>query len=147
MSDYDHNHPTRNIMTKGECPSCDRHHFKQEAKLSFQNYDCDPVGGNCPEDAISFIQGYIEGAAAESTDNARLREMLKVALGALEFYADPETWIKRDHNGWDQRQPKGDTEQIRGYKHPVEDNWIGTVSVGGKQARTALAQIRALGIK
>ena len=62
-----------------------------------------------------------------------------------EFYADPESWIKRTGEAWNKSSPreKHDGETIRHYKHPYKD-WIGTVVVGGKLARECQAKDQEL---
>jgi hypothetical protein len=72
--------------------------------------------------------------------------VIKVMREALEFYGSPESWIIRDKHAWRKSSPKshGDDEIILNYKHPNRD-WVGTVTVGGKKARSALASIQAEG--
>ena len=71
------------------------------------------------------------------------QDKLKIAIGALKFYGNHESWINRDIAGdiWHRASPKqhGDSETIRHYEHPNTD-WVGTVVVGGKKAREALEQ-------
>lgn len=61
-------------------------------------------------------------------------------LKKMFMYGDPESWIKRNGDAWNKSSPreKDDQELIRGYKHPERD-WIGTVVVGGKLARSCQA--------
>ena len=76
-----------------------------------------------------------------------LEDKLKIAVDALEFYGNHESWINRDIAGdiWHRAIPKqhGDSETIRHYEHPNTD-WVGTVVVGGKKAREALGKIGGL---
>jgi len=71
----------------------------------------------------------------------KLRKRVEVLQEALSFYGNPESWIIRDKHYWRKSSPKsqGDDELIKDYHHPNRD-WIGTVVVGGKRARQALAE-------
>ena len=73
----------------------------------------------------------------------KLQEENKILREVLEFYADPEKWIFRREDTWSKVDPKwhGDGELIKKYKHPKTD-WIGSVEVGGKRAREALAKVK-----
>lgn len=76
-----------------------------------------------------------------------LERKLGIARECLEFYGSPESWIIRDKHAWRKSSPKshGDDEIIFNYQHPNRD-WVGTVTVGGKKARQAIASIQAEGI-
>jgi len=69
-----------------------------------------------------------------------LNEQLIEYRQVLEFYADPENYLKRNEDAWVYRQLE-DEETIRSYKHPNTD-WTGTVKVGGRRARKALNDLR-----
>jgi hypothetical protein len=67
-----------------------------------------------------------------------LIEELTAYRECLEFYADPENWIKRYTNHWVAKGgPHLDDEMILDYKHPGTD-WVGTITVSGKRAREVL---------
>ena len=70
-----------------------------------------------------------------------LEQRLKICEEALGFYGSPESWIIRDKHAWRKSSPRshGDDENILDYHHPNRD-WVGTVAVGGKRARQALAE-------
>jgi hypothetical protein len=72
---------------------------------------------------------------------ASAKEQLKEARSVIEFYGNPESWIKRTGEAWNKSTPfeKGDSELIRHYKHPKRD-WTGTINVGGKRAREFLSK-------
>ena len=86
------------------------------------------------------IQHQIQVDVAEKEITA-LKAEVKELRECLEFYADPEHWIKRDKHCWKRTSPKehGDYIMILNYKHPNTD-WIGTVEVGGKMATEILAK-------
>jgi|SRR5690554_492537 len=70
-----------------------------------------------------------------------LKEANKVLREAVEFYGDPEMWMIKDKHSWRKSSPKshGDDEMIINYQHPRRD-WVGTIIVGGKLARKAIAK-------
>jgi len=72
-----------------------------------------------------------------------LEQKLAVAVEALEFYANPETYIETHNDIYLKIEPKHDEELIRHYRHKTKKDWVGTVKVGGKRARKALALINA----
>jgi uncharacterized Zn finger protein (UPF0148 family) len=71
-----------------------------------------------------------------------LKQQNKKMREVLEFYANPEKWIKRNEESWRTSNPRefGDDEMIMKYKHPNTD-WVGTVRVGGKRARALLKEL------
>ena len=72
----------------------------------------------------------------------KTREQLEKAEKVIEFYGNPETYISRNISAGliSYVNLLEDREQIREYKHPDTD-WLGTVNVGGKRAREALAKV------
>lgn len=74
----------------------------------------------------------------------RLEKENKELKECAEFYGNPENWITRRESSWDKTDPRrhGDSELILGYRHPNTE-WIGSVTVGGKRAREALAKMEA----
>jgi hypothetical protein len=64
---------------------------------------------------------------------ATLKQRLAEAETLLEWYADPENYIRRNHDGW-KRVDCADDELIKNYRHP-QTEWIGSVSVSGRRAR------------
>jgi hypothetical protein len=70
--------------------------------------------------------------------------LLEQSLEANRFYADHEMWMIKNNKGWIPSSPKrhGDEELVRGYSHPGTD-WVGSIRVGGKTARQAIAQIES----
>lgn len=107
---------------------------------------------NCSVHQICMWELALEGAKRNAetaihrmekseSELTKLRKRVEVLQEALSFYGNPESWIIRDKHYWRKSSPKsqGDDELIKDYHHPNRD-WIGTVVVGGKRARQALAE-------
>lgn len=82
----------------------------------------------------------------QESELTKLRARVALLEEALGFYGSPESWIIRDKDSWKKSSPRsyGDDEIILNYQHPNRD-WVGTIDVGGKRARTALQRSKELG--
>lgn len=109
-------------------------HFKEGYNHGYE--DC--RNGAVKVDWGKWNEKEVEGAFNKIDT---LEQRLKICEEALGFYGSPESWIIRDKHAWRKSSPRshGDDENILDYHHPNRD-WVGTVAVGGKRARQALAE-------
>lgn len=75
------------------------------------------------------------------TEYEAIESKLAKAMEALEFYADPETYIECHNDCYLSVTPPNDEELIRHYQHKKRIGWTGSVKVGGRRARKALKEI------
>lgn len=96
--------------------------------------------------APMLVVRLLDDLDTQESELTKLRARVALLEEALGFYGSPESWIIRDKDSWKKSSPRsyGDDEIILNYQHPNRD-WVGTIDVGGKRARTALQRSKELG--
>lgn len=103
--------------------------FVKEGKLAVEN---DKLSKELEE--VKTERGWLLNVGQVRKDNVKLRTDLALAVSALEFYAEPDSWEKSEIDSLDVNDCNSDA---------ISSNtpWGYPVNKGGKHAREALSKI------